>query len=88
MTALVMGPVWSHFQNLHNNHTTDQLNTLIQNVSNSKPNLFVTDLGKSEILIRLPIFFYILFGIWFLEFEAWGLEFGTWLLEFEIMYNN
>jgi len=67
VTALVLGPVWSLLKNLHNNHTTDQLNTLIQNVSNSKPNLFVTGLGKFEILIRLPIFFYILYGIWDLE---------------------
>jgi hypothetical protein len=36
VTALVLGPVWSLLKNLHNNHTTDQLNKSALNTTNLK----------------------------------------------------
>ncbi len=64
MTALVLGPVWSHFQNLCINYNIGQLNKSALNTTNLK--------YKALILF---ILFYNLFGIcpelgfWLLEFE-------------------
>lgn len=58
MTALVLGPVWSHFQNLCINYNIGQLNKSALNTTNLK--------YKTLILF---ILFYNLFKTRLLEFE-------------------
>jgi len=53
VTALVLGPVWSLLKNLHTRNNSDQLDTSIDNTTNS----------KYKTLILLFILFYNLFGI-------------------------
>jgi len=67
VTALVMKPVWSHFQNLCINYNIGQLNKSALNTTNL----------KYKALIILPILFYILLRIWDLDFGTWILALGT-----------
>ena len=69
MTALVMGPVWSHFQNLCINYNIGQLNKSALNTTNL----------KYKALIILPILFYILFRIWDLVLGSYP-DLSFWII--------
>jgi len=67
VTALVMEPVWSHFQNLCINYNIGQLNKSALNTTNLKYKALI-----------LSILFYNFFRIWVIRI---CLEFGIWSLE-------